>query len=98
MQQVEESISPIIGTFDFEVFNAGRRRRSRCSRFQLRCDAIGLHENEILLLSVIGAETSVKALTAGLRSSGQDQRRIDYTVHVGNIDRTNLSKCLDGYR
>src|SRR5579872_6247522 len=93
MQQV-----PSVGTFDFEVFSAGRRGRSRSSRFQLRCDAVGLYEDEMLLLSVIGAETGVKALTAGLRSSVSDQRRIEYSVHVGPVNRTRLSKCANGYR
>ena len=49
------------------------------------CDAIGIHEREILLLSVIGPETSVKALTAGLRSSSRDQQRIDYSVQLGTV-------------
>jgi hypothetical protein len=98
MQTIGEAPSPVIGTFALEVYSAGRHGRRRSSRFQVRCDAIGLNENEILLLSVVGPETSVKALTAGLRSSNRDQRRIDYSAHVGPIDRANLSKCPDGYR
>jgi hypothetical protein len=98
MHQGEELTAPVLGTFNFEVFNGGYRKRSRSSRFQVRCDAIGIHEDEILLLSVVGAETSVKALTAGLRSSGSDQRRIEYSVNVGSIDRIRLLRCPDGYR
>ena len=98
MSQVPESTQPAVGSFDLEVYSSGRGRRSCSSRFKLRCDAIALHEKEILLLSVVGSETSVKALTAGLRSSGKDQKRIDYTVHLGTVNETNLTKCPDGYR
>jgi hypothetical protein len=94
----QKSTQPAVGSFDLEVYSSGRGRRSCCSRFKLRCDAIALHEKEILLLSVVGSETSVKALTAGLRSSGKDQKRIDYTVHRGNVNETQLTKCPDGYR
>lgn len=87
-----------VGSFDIEVFTSGRGRRSTSSRFKLRCDAIALHEKEILLLSVAGSETAVKSLTAGLRSSSKDQKRIEYTVHLGNVHETLLSKCPDGYR
>src|SRR5262249_41367979 len=62
------------------------------------CDAIGLNGNEILLLSVAGPETSVKALTAGLRSSGKAQGRIDYSAQVGSVSETYLTRCPDGYR
>jgi hypothetical protein len=86
-----------VGTFTFEVYGSGRRGHRRSSRFNTRCDAIGIHENEIMLLSVAGAETSVKALTAGLRSSGRDQRRVDYKVQVGDVDHARLVKCPDGY-
>lgn len=98
MNDGQEPIKPAIGSFDIEVFSSGRGRRSCCSRFKLRCDALALHEKEILLLSVVGSETAVKALTAGLRSSGRDQKRIEYTVHLGSVDETNLTKCPDGYR
>jgi hypothetical protein len=98
MSQVPESTPPAIGSFDLKVYSTGRGRRSCSSRFKLRCDAIALHDKEILLLSVAGSETSVKALTAGLRSSGKDQKRIDYTVHLGTVNETNLIKCPDGYR
>jgi hypothetical protein len=98
MSQVPESTQSAVGSFDLEVYSIGRGRRSCSSRFKLRCDAIALHEKEILLLSVAGSETSVKALTAGLRSSGKDQKRIDYTVHLGDVNETNLTKCPAGYR
>jgi len=98
MQEVQEHAAPEVGLFDFEVYGSGRGGRCRASRFKLRCDAIGLHDDEILLLSVTGAETSVKALTAGLRSSGKDQKRIDYSAQVGNVSRTRLKKCPSGYR
>ena len=97
MQAVQEPAQDV-GTFDFEVFGSGRAGRHQSSRFQVRCDAIGLHDDEILLLSVVGAETSVKALTAGLRSSGKDQKRIEYTSHVGSVNRINLIKSVAGYR
>jgi type III restriction/modification enzyme restriction subunit len=87
-----------VGIFRFEVFGSGRRNRYTSSKFNLRCDAIGLHEREILLLSVIGPETSVKALTAGLRSSGRDQKRIEYSASVGGIEGRDLGRCSDGYR
>ncbi len=98
MQQGQEPTNAVVGSLDLEVYSSGRGRRSTCSRFKLRCDAIALHEKEILLLSVIGSETSVKALTAGLRSSTRDQKRIEYTVHLGKVNETNLTKCPDGYR
>src|SRR4051812_17678257 len=98
MQAVQGPAACGVGKFDFEGVGGGRRGRTRSSRFQVRCDAIGLHEDEIMLLSVVGAETSVKALTAGLRSSGADQRRIEYTVNLGTVCRGRLVKCVDGYR
>jgi len=98
MQEVLEQSAPTVGFFDFEVYGSGRDGRKRSSRFRLRCDAIGLHANEIMLLSAAGPETSVKALTAGLRSSGITQRRIDYGVHVDGIDNGYVTKCPDGYR
>ena len=98
MQHGQELTPPAIGSFDIEVFSSGQGRRSACSRFKLRCDAIALHEKEILLLSVIGSETSVKALTAGLHSSARDQKRIEYTVHLDGVNETFLTKCPDGYR
>ncbi len=87
-----------VGSFQFEVYGAGREGRRTSSRFTLRCDAIGLHYDEILLLSVVGPETSVKALTAGLRSSGKEQRRVEYSSHVGRVQGSALSPCPDGYR
>lgn len=98
MQDVQDDTRSKVGSFDFEVYSSGRGGRSCCSRFTVRCNAVGLHENEILLLSIAGPETAVKALTAGLRSSDRDQKRIDYTVHVGEVNRTHLAKSPDGYR
>lgn len=97
MQEGLEQSLPEVGHFDFEVYGSGRNGRHRSSRFRVRCDAIGLHDDEILLLSVVGPETSVKALTAGLRSSGKDQNRIDYGAQVGNVHYIHLAKCPDGY-
>ena len=87
-----------VGTFEFEVHRPGRGGRSCCSRFKVRCDAIGLHERVILLLSIVGSETAVKAVTAGLRSSNRDQQRIEYSVQLGVLNETRLTKCPDGYR
>ena len=87
-----------VGSFEFEVVGFGRGGRSPCSRFGVHCDAVALHEKEILLLSVAGAETAVKALTAGLRSSGRDQQRLAYTVRLGGVNDAHLTKCPDGYR
>jgi hypothetical protein len=98
MQDGQEPAQSAVGSFDIEVFSSGRGRRSTCSRFTLRCDAIALHEKEILLLSLAGSETAVKALTSGLRSSTRDQKRIEYSVHLGDVHETLLSKCPDGYR
>ena len=50
------------------------------------------------MLSVVGPETSVKALTAGLRASSKDQHRIDYSAQVGTVSRSHLARCPDGYR
>jgi hypothetical protein len=97
MQEVLEQSARKVGFFDFEVCGSGRDGRQRSSKFRVRCDAIGLYTNEILLLSVAGAETSVKALTAGLRSSGKTQKRIDYAAHVGGITTNLLTRCLEGY-
>jgi len=98
MQQGQRPTEAVVGSLDLEVYSSGRGRRSTCSRFKLRCDAVALHEKEILLLSVVGSETSVKALTAGLRSSTKDQKRLEYTIHLGMVNETNLTKCPDGYR
>jgi hypothetical protein len=51
-----------------------------------------------MLLSVAGAETGVKALLAGLRSSTKDQKHIEFSVHLGNVNETLLTKSPDGYR
>src|ERR1700719_2021472 len=85
MAQEKEAIHEV-GIFRVEVFGSGRRNRYTSSKFNVRCDAIGLHEREILLLSVIGPETSVKALTAGLRASGNDQNRIEYSASVESVE------------
>lgn len=98
MPDVKEHTLPEGGSFEFEVYSSSRRGRSRSSRFKLRCDAIGLHDQEILLLSVAGPETSVKTLTAGLRSAGKDQQWINYSVQVGNVSGSHLARCPDGYR
>lgn len=87
-----------VGSFSFEVHGSGRHGRQHTSQFSVRCDAIGLPNCEILLLSIVGPETSVKALTAGLRGSGNDQKRIDYTCHVGDVHTTSLVRCAEGYR
>ena len=92
MPYIREGSLPVVGHFDFEVYGSGRHGRQIASRFTLRCDAIGHHDNEILLLSVVGAETSVRALVAGLRSSGRDQHRIEYSAHVGNINCAGLDE------
>jgi hypothetical protein len=52
----------------------------------------------MLLLSVVGPETSVKALTAGLRCSNKDQQRVEYSAYVGNVSESVLSRCPEGYR
>jgi hypothetical protein len=98
MQQVPEPMRPEVGAFDVTVYNAGRHGRHRSSHFKVRCDALGLDNDEILLLSVVGPETSVKALIAGLRSARQDQQRIDYAARVGGIERARLVACPEGYR
>src|SRR5207249_7107031 len=98
MRELQSTTPPGVGGFGFEVYGPGRHGRARASRFHLRCDAIGLQCTEILLLSAVGPETSVKALTAGLRSSGKDQKRVEYTAHVGDLSATYLTRCPDGYR
>ena len=98
MQDEHEPMVHEVGQFKFEVYSCGRNGRRRASKFKVRCDAIGLYNDEILLLSVVGPETSVKALTAGLRSSGKDQKRIEYSADVGNLNLVRLTRCPDGYR
>ena len=93
MSNVPENELPDVGHFEFEVYGRGGRRSTR---FQVRCDAIGLHENEMLLLSVIGPETSVKALTAGLRASGNEQKSVAYSVRIGNVEGTSSSEMPRG--
>jgi hypothetical protein len=46
---------------------------------------------------VVGPETSVKALTAGLRSSGKDQQRIVYSAAVGTVHASQIARCPEGY-
>ena len=87
-----------LGSFQFEVYGSARKGRTCKSRFRVRCDAIALHDQEILLLSVIGSETGVKALTAGLRSSDSDQKRIEYSVQFGTLNERRLTKSPSGYR
>jgi hypothetical protein len=97
MPTVEKGLAHV-GSFELEVYGAGRRRRSTSSKFRIPCDAIALHGREILLLSVAGSETSVKALTAGLRSSDKDQQRLEYTAHVGDVNSSSLVRSPLGYR
>ena len=73
MAAAVERALPEIGSFEFTVYSAARNARHAVSRFELRCDAVGLQEREILLLSVAGAETAIKAVTAALRSPEKDQ-------------------------
>jgi hypothetical protein len=87
-----------VGSFTVEVYGAGRHGRRRASRFTVRCHAVGLHDDEVLLLSVAGPETSVKALTAGLRASATTQERLAYSAQVGDVCRAGLVRCPDGYR
>lgn len=94
MPAVQEQAHAEIGAFEFEVFS---RRGQRSTRFKARCDAIALHDNEILLLSAVGPETAVKALLAGLRASGKEQRSIDYSVRLGGVEGHHLARCPDGY-
>jgi hypothetical protein len=98
MSEVQNGTIHEVGSFRFEVYGAGRKGRHTSSRFTPRCDAIGLHDHEMLLLSVVGPETSVKALTAGLRSSGKEQKRVEYSIQVGDVSGGALSRCPDGYR
>jgi hypothetical protein len=98
MPDVQDQTLPAVGAFELEVYRSSRTGRSRSARFTLRCDAIGLHEQEILLLAVAGPETSVKALTAGLRSAGKDQPWINYAAQVGTVHETHLVRCPAGYR
>jgi len=88
MTIVQAAAARPLGHFEFEVYGAGR---SQCmSQFKMRCDAIALHESELLLLSVVGAETAVKATTAGLQSSARDQKRLTFTARVGDVNATSL--------
>ena len=64
MQIIPEQKLPDLGHFEVEVYGAGRHGRHISSKFRVRCNAIGLHDDEVLLLSMVGPETSVKALTA----------------------------------
>jgi hypothetical protein len=98
MREVPDKGLPEVGSFTLSLLGAGRNGRSRSSRFTVRCDALALAQNEILLLSVVGAETSVKAVTASLRTSRQDQRRVEYTARVGDLSHAALTRCPDGYR
>ena len=49
-----------VGAFEFTVLGAGRQGRRTATRFAARCDAVALHDAEIMLLSVSAAETSVQ--------------------------------------
>ena len=99
MREMEQSLDSAVGSFQFEVFKAGRNNgRSCCSRFKVCCDAVGIHEKEVLLLSIVGPETSIKSLTAGFRSSSKDQKRYEYSVQLGDLQETQLTKSPDGYR
>lgn len=94
----QQSPDSALGSFQFEVFGNGRGSRSCRTRFKVRCDAIGLHEKEVLLASIVGSETSVKALTAGFRGSTKDQKRYEYSVQLAGVRETELTKSPDGYR
>ena len=78
MKEGQEPIPSVVGSFDIELFRSGRSHHATCSRFKLRCDAVALHDKEILLLSVAGSETAVKALARSLvdRLDEGDVRRL----------------------
>src|SRR5262245_64962055 len=99
MQVTSEQSLPQLGQVEFKVHNGSRYRQQIHSQFKLACSAVALDDDQILLLSVAGPETSVKALLAGLRSSQKEQQRISYAVHFGDeLNRSDLSRCPDGYR
>jgi Type III restriction enzyme, res subunit len=98
MVYLQERKFPEVGSFNFEVFGTGRHGRHTASRFSIRCDALALTNNEMLLMSVAGPETSVKALSAGLRASGRDQRHVEYSAQVGEIAGSQLGRSQEGYR
>ena len=87
-----------VGYLNFAVYGSGTRESRLFFSVSSSLHAIALLKDEILLLSIVGPETSVKALTAGLRSSGQTQKRIDYSAHVGHLHQSPLTRCPDGYR
>jgi tape measure domain-containing protein len=92
---------PDVGFFTMEVPGEGRRGRFNSTRFTVRCDAIGLHgeRREILLLSLAGPESAVKAVAASLQSNNN---RAEYSVRctIGDSDltRCNLGKGTAGYK
>ena len=84
MQLTKEQAPAEIGAFDFEVFSTGRRGRCTSSKFSLRCDAVALHGDEVLLLSIIGGAIAVAVyLMIGLaahRNRGPSAAVLDYLV------------------
>jgi hypothetical protein len=98
MHATQEQQLPEVGYFEVKVFSQVGRYRRVASQFKVRCDAVALYQDEILLLSFVGPETAVKAFAAGLRSSDKDQERIEYSVDIEGFTRTALRKCPDGYR
>ncbi|MFO0803419.1 MAG: hypothetical protein U0791_09900 [Gemmataceae bacterium] len=87
-----------LGWFECVAYKNSPSGRTTSTTFRVHCNGIALNQNELLLLSVIGPETSVKAVTAALHSSEKDQQRIEYSVHAGEVQSSHTSKSPTGYQ
>ena len=67
-----------IGRITVEIYpGASSRKGWQATRVDLRCDAIALESDKLMLASVVGPESSIKALAASLHSD----RYVQYSVH-----------------
>jgi hypothetical protein len=98
--------SPGIGKLTLEIYEG--RRRWGGTRLQFRCDAAAWEGGTLLLVSAVGPESAVKALSAALqtdkrielRAEGEilarDERTGEETVR--GVSHWSLDRCTDGYR
>lgn len=86
-----------LGWFECIAYRNTAAGRSTSTTFRMHCNGIAFNERELLLLSVIGPETSAKSVSAALRSSERDQERIEYHVNTGTVQPSYVSKSPTGY-
>src|SRR5439155_7868135 len=84
------------GRLSVEIHGQGRRGRYNGTRIELRCETVAVHDDQLILCSVLGPESSLKAFTASLHSD----RVVEYSCRFDepNFQRYRIGRCsLPGF-